>query len=191
MCAPTFEYDSAVHPRTCGEHVVLEALTPGLFGSSPHMRGTQIHPRHPQPIDRFIPAHAGNTAPKNARRISHPVHPRTCGEHCQILDEFRSMAGSSPHMRGTLRVRGRRRRRGRFIPAHAGNTRRFAPPPLFKTVHPRTCGEHSTEKDKGPEGPGSSPHMRGTQSATVHTHARHRFIPAHAGNTHCVNPGSA
>ena len=51
-----------------------------------------------------------------------PVHPRACGEH-----EFRAAegllgGGSSPRLRGTHGRLWGPGRRGRFIPAPAGNT---------------------------------------------------------------------
>ena len=51
------------------------------MGSSPHMRGTQQTGDSNDGPDRFIPAHAGNTARVALELLSGSVHPRTCGEH--------------------------------------------------------------------------------------------------------------
>ena len=56
------------------------------------------------------------------------------------------------------------------------------------SVHPRTGGEHSLADDTVEllQDAGSSPHGRGTLSATrtyEHCCAMRRFIPARAGNT--------
>ena len=77
----------------------------------------------------------------------------------------------------------RRARHGRAIPAHAGNTSSGRTPTRPGTVHPRACGEHSSDAVSDNLDDGSSPRMRGTP---VGRHAREdlrRFIPAHAGNT--------
>ncbi len=70
------------------------------------------------------------------------VHPRMCGEHAPAFLVSAYLAGSSPHVRGTLLVMRVNEARFRFIPACAGNT---SVPPKYSTVlpvHPRMCGEH-------------------------------------------------
>ena len=58
-----------VHPRVCGEHLMLILLPPLLIGSSPRVRGTPLtssawtYPR------RFIPACAGNTLKQIPKKI--------------------------------------------------------------------------------------------------------------------------
>jgi hypothetical protein len=49
-----------VHPRACGEHRMSAAKTWRSLGSSPRVRGTYKTVRHDLPVDRFIPARAGN-----------------------------------------------------------------------------------------------------------------------------------
>ena len=132
-------------------------------GSSPRMRGTHRghDPDAGQP--RFIPAHAGNTCRSSGRRPTCAVHPRACGEHRQDAATTLLRPGSSPRMRGTPPPRPGRARRGRFIPAHAGNTSMIHPAPSARA--------------------GSSPRMRGTRGSVTPPSDRRRFIPAHAGNT--------
>ena len=160
-----------VHPRACGEHWYRRPCSMAHAGSSPRMRGTHTPPRPPAPGRRFIPAHAGNTAPARPARRSAPVHPRACGEHAQAL-------------RAEHRV-------DRFIPAHAGNTAQLADEPRRQTVHPRACGEHSSGTITRAEYVGSSPRMRGTRSARRLRLACRRFIPAHAGNTSAARLAAA
>ena len=151
-------------------------------GSSPHMRGTCFQHGRRQPELRFIPAHAGNIKSLRSRSVIRSVHPRTCGEHpCQnAFLQFPD--GSSPHMRGTFVRLQSILQRGRFIPAHAGNIFSRPRATIKVTVHPRTCGEHSTGIPNELPSFGSSPHMRGTSPVGGGREKMRRFIPAHAGN---------
>ena len=172
-----------VHPRTCGEHEVGWSPNWCLSGSSPHMRGTPKSYFPNELAMRFIPAHAGNTGAITVYQGSGAVHPRTCGEHRFTANTTATFFGSSPHMRGTRHTIRDTVRDYRFIPAHAGNTRADLRLAVLRTVHPRTCGEHTI--NPGPilfEG-GSSPHMRGTLILRSFKRTIVRFIPAHAGNT--------
>ena len=71
---------STDHPRACGELSTVHSLQSSQYGSSPRMRGTldstlsavvAVHPRacgnsrQYTLCDRIIPAHAGNSLPKN------------------------------------------------------------------------------------------------------------------------------
>jgi len=154
---------SAVHPRGCGERSRPRGAECTRGGSSPRVRGTARRGVRPFRLRRFIPAGAGNgTTGCNAPRCT-TVHPRGCGERPipRHLDEHGS--GSSPRVRGTVRLRSVSPVNGRFIPAGAGNgdphhSTRPRPP-----VHPRACGERETVEVKkyGPNG--SSPRVRGTE----------------------------
>ena len=72
---------------------------------------------------------------------------------------------------------------GRFIPAHAGNSRRRLPSRQTRPVHPRTRGEQDMSTEVIHAVSGSSPHTRGTVGAVLQLEAERRFIPAHAGNS--------
>ena len=117
----------SVHPRACGEHFDIQA--PGLRsgGSSPRLRGTRVEMLHPGSTARFIPAPAGNTSTTASIWTRTTVHPRACGEHSEVMAPFRFEIGSSPRLRGTLKVLAVMERRGRFIPAPAGNTTPTSP----------------------------------------------------------------
>ncbi len=176
-----------VHPRACGEHNVTPPCVNTSRGSSPRMRGTLAIPSAIIANCRFIPAHAGNTPPALTPMPTPPVHPRACGEHPSRARVMSSPGGSSPRMRGTLRKGAEACQDRRFIPAHAGNT-----PPLTWlmvtiSVHPRACGEHTGGNSARGAVLGSSPRMRGTLEDGVGGEVVDRFIPAHAGNTHCAS----
>ncbi len=106
-----------------------------------------------------------------------------CGEHTCHAAAIYNRAGSSPRVRGT---RGRRissDKRGRFIPACAGNTRPTCSIAAPLTVHPRVCGEHPPPPRPPFPLPGSSPRVRGTLQDSIEWSGYYRFIPACAGNT--------
>ena len=92
-------------------------------------------------------------------------------------------SGSSPHMRGTLRVGIPVRYEARIIPAYAGNTPIRTRTSTVVRDHPRICGEHRGHCQGGFHGWGSSPHMRGTRPKAFPLSEWTRIIPAYAGNT--------
>ena len=112
----------SVHPRACGEQVVVIRLKRVRGGSSPRMRGTVHARRQVVSAHRFIPAHAGNRRGVITGHHASPVHPRACGEQGKYLSRAPAIGGSSPRMRGTdVRIADVAQFR-RFIPAHAGNS---------------------------------------------------------------------
>ena len=130
----------AVHPRVCGELEGVTGRALALGGSSPRVRGTRARDRRGAGRRRFIPACAGNSRPPTCRRPSPPVHPRVCGELPGTITSARLDPGSSPRVRGTPGHRCSPTRRGRFIPACAGNSRSRRTSATSPTVHPRVCG---------------------------------------------------
>ena len=93
---------ATVHPRTGGERSASFMRTVACSGSSPHGRGTRQRGRLDPAPDRFIPARAGNADSRQATAGRFPVHPRTGGERRARKSFSPSIAGSSPHGRGTL-----------------------------------------------------------------------------------------
>ena len=211
-------------PAPAGNTPACSAIKRCVIGSSPHLRGTRSAAARRHAAPRFIPAPAGNTQPPRVPAQSHPVHPRTCGEHSPPGTPMTNIAGSSPHLRGTQPATIAVDACSRFIPAPAGNTLatsrsrraisgssphlrgtrhlvgiaegvdRFIPAPAGNTpicrshsrpltVHPRTCGEHSTRSTCPTSADGSSPHLRGTRDNPRFRSRQRRFIPAPAGNT--------
>ena len=71
----------------------------------------------------------------------------------------------------------------RIIPAHAGNSTWHARRWRLTADHPRACGELSELNTDVIRSSGSSPRMRGTRHHGWQRRARHRIIPAHAGNS--------
>ena len=133
--------------------------------------------------ERIIPAHAGQTCPAHCRSAARPDHPRACGANAlPTFDRF-DRYGSSPRMRG---------KRGgapigagcrRIIPAHAGQTVRYAVHTRKPPDHPRACGANWVKWVVGVLVFGSSPRMRGKRLLQGVLVVIGRIIPAHAGQT--------
>ena len=134
-----------------------------LDGSSPLARGTPPRPGVRAERRRFIPARAGNTAPRPRRHHEAAVHPRSRGEHLDDVPAGAGRIGSSPLARGTPLM---------------GSIE----PPMYP-VHPRSRGEHGSFRAPGRGQAGSSPLARGTPAGAGRSILSRRFIPARAGNT--------
>ena len=111
-----------------------------------------------------------------------PVHPRIRGERTGAARGNVIGGGSSPHTRGTPRLRGLMLDYVRFIPAYAGNASTHSLDSGGKPVHPRIRGERLMGPITEPPGLGSSPHTRGTRQLDLVDAVVTRFIPAYAGN---------
>ena len=86
-------------------------------------------------------------------------------------------------MRGKRARRRVRRGRGRIIPAHAGQTRRYCVWSCADPDHPRACGANGMGRLRSRRRIGSSPRMRGKHLAKNLLPFPARIIPAHAGQT--------
>ncbi len=113
----------SVHPRACGEYTSIIAAISAPDGSPPRLRGIRLLADLLPPALRFTPAPAGNTGERSARASLSPVHPRACGEYWRPANWSPERSGSPPRLRGIRQRDRRERRRGRFTPAPAGNTR--------------------------------------------------------------------
>ena len=132
---------------------------------------------------RFIPAGAGNRARRGAIPRRAAVHPRGCGEQSARTTISQGKAGSSPRVRGTGLAEVQSLAGPRFIPAGAGN-RDWRPwACIVVAVHPRGCGEQSSEDCRSRSEGGSSPRVRGTAYVSRCGRDDPRFIPAGAGNS--------
>ena len=110
-------------------------------GSSPRVRGTVNVSKRETIRGRFIPASAGNRGVRLSISSLIAVHPRECGEQTAAVTCAGAVGGSSPRVRGTVTLRGRRISSERFIPASAGNRVSFIAIVATIQVHPRECGE--------------------------------------------------
>ncbi len=153
----------AVHPRGCGEYVETWLFRSTNSGSSPRVRGIPVPPARGCPINRFIPAGAGNTYPACRHGLLATVHPRGCGEYVFLSAGHCVDDGSSPRVRGIRHPVEECPNPKRFIPAGAGNT--------------------SAVLAQAMAASGSSPRVRGIRNVVDARQVKLRFIPAGAGNT--------
>ena len=173
---------STVHPRAGGERVRCSVCSTVHTGSSPRGRGTRTE-AHLGPMDiRFIPARAGNAIPLDIWGSRRAVHPRAGGERHVVSLAHGHFHGSSPRGRGTLRLVRRVALLVRFIPARAGNARRWVCCASRAAVHPRAGGERCVVCPVNAISTGSSPRGRGTRQRAHRSVGAGRFIPARAGN---------
>ena len=172
-----------VYPRSRGEHCSSIKKLLASCGLSPLTRGTLHCNKAHSDQCRFIPAHAGNTSAFFCASASSAVYPRSRGEHHFQPHHSNSTRGLSPLTRGTLMIPQIFGMRGRFIPAHAGNTNMISGFLCGSPVYPRSRGEHAGFSVDGTTFKGLSPLTRGTLIKTLRLFGHRRFIPAHAGNT--------
>ena len=181
----------AVHPRVCGELIRSRCQLAGPFGSSPRVWGTRIFYVYGDNVARFIPACVGNSLGAKISPMSVTVHPRVCGELTTNNLPLAVGDGSSPRVWGTLHVSSIANSMSRFIPACVGNSTGRVLSALVRTVHPRVCGELSSNPSAGARSSGSSPRVWGTLSRPSLTMGLGRFIPACVGNSGAVQTGSS
>ena len=151
------------HPRVCGENQ--------LFG-----RGLSQ-------VRRNIPAYAGKTDRTAENSKQRSEHPRVCGENFFGEGWRIESFGTSPRMRGKLRlakplVMGRRN-----IPAYAGKTEFYGRRAGYEPEHPRVCGENDAAYASPYRHCGTSPRMRGKLQCWCGLVFGNRNIPAYAGKT--------
>ena len=97
-------YTDRDHPRVCGEHYGRYSLPTASVGSSPRVRGTPTAVPTSRRRLGIIPACAGNTLALFVACVLERDHPRVCGEHPPLFHLRLAGSGSSPRVRGTLRV---------------------------------------------------------------------------------------
>ena len=160
----TLRRKAADHPRACGANRLISVAAACRAGSSPRMRGKLPASSNTSFIIRIIPAHAGQTRYRVARRRVSTDHPRACGANFSNVGNASTRVGSSPRMRGKRALFQILQGQPRIIPAHAGQT--AIPRRAWDSCsdHPRACGAN--------------------YQVVPDVHVTKRIIPAHAGQTH-------
>ena len=157
------------HPRMCGEHGFHGVEHLQASGSSPHVRGARFIPLGLRGGSGIIPACAGSTPPVWRRPLRPRDHPRMCGEHSAAVTSALNVQGSSPHVRGALRIMDKPGIPPGIIPACAGSTILVAWFIDEVGDHPRMCGEHLSVELRVFFLLGSSPHVRGAPNSSATT----------------------
>ena len=88
------------HPRPCGEHERIWAVTGVDTGSSPPVRGAPYSALIFSSAAGLIPARAGSTRVADHLGVRFRAHPRPCGEHGAGRRIANPHRGSSPPVRG-------------------------------------------------------------------------------------------
>ena len=178
-----YRHGNRAHPRSRGEHMLVDRINEAGEGSSPLARGTHHVIAFLKPGQGLIPARAGNTVARPVVRKSMRAHPRSRGEHSGSVLKLNGHSGSSPLARGTLGLLEFVEKLLGLIPARAGNTAEASASPSSSGAHPRSRGEHSFRFGSSVSSSGSSPLARGTRVRRFNLQNSAGLIPARAGNT--------
>ena len=152
---------SWAHPRVCGENAICDIDPVAQEGSSPRMRGKRSLFLWFMLGLGLIPAYAGKTVSRERRARNVWAHPRVCGENERSSSGQARPPGSSPRMRGKLRLPQLTASSSGLIPAYAGKTIGQMPRSCQCWAHPRVCGENTLFAKINAQNCGSSPRMRG------------------------------
>ncbi len=172
-----------VYPRVCGgiRRVADQSLP--HQGLSPRVRGNQRNASRTCPHRGSIPACAGESAsapPASGRRR---VYPRVCGGINHRLSGPCSNRGLSPRVRGNRFAISAQLRRGRSIPACAGESAGLRLIPKPPPVYPRVCGGIRPGASGGVGIAGLSPRVRGNLGRAGAPGCGIGSIPACAGES--------
>ena len=178
---PRYHRDSQVHPRVCGEALIVPDDPDLLPGPSPRVRGSRSCAGSARAATRSIPACAGK--PRAAAGVGPlpRVHPRVCGEAIRRADMTRGRLGPSPRVRGSPHCWRSRRHVIGSIPACAGKPNLPIAGASLSRVHPRVCGEAVRVRVDDPVVPGPSPRVRGSLRLDADARMADGSIPACAG----------
>ena len=131
----------------------------------------------------LIPACAGKTSCARSTLELCGAHPRVCGENLGgALGSLGGM-GSSPRVRGKLKISRVLVSIPGLIPACAGKTVFGVGDCGGEEAHPRVCGENRYVWDVGTQYKGSSPRVRGKLLSRFPCGRTVGLIPACAGKT--------
>ena len=181
--APSVPDHHGDHPRSRGVYVATVHTRTSGRGSSPLARGLPWRASALWVAHGIIPARAGFTGQRWARRRPAGDHPRSRGVYQVSTQLTDSKPGSSPLARGlrgeVLEVHDR----FRIIPARAGFTR--GRPQCFHPDqdHPRSRGVYGEHERRASQLWGSSPLARGLLGIPAIQALSGRIIPARAGFT--------
>ena len=170
-----------VYPRVCGGTAPACEAAAMRKGLSPRVRGNPDDLVDDVRPAGSIPACAGEPRSSSTSTLASWVYPRVCGGTHVRQDQFASMAGLSPRVRGNRRKSPQGRLQCGSIPACAGEPRRGSAGTARGGVYPRVCGGTRLALLRGQRVRGLSPRVRGNLDARICDVRRLGSIPACAG----------
>ena len=171
------------HPRGCGEQIMPQRLELAQAGPSPRVRGAEARRPPDMARDGTIPAGAGSRFVRLSRMGGGWDHPRGCGEQRAPWDQFVSVTGPSPRVRGAGHEDVVHGGLVGTIPAGAGSSWRTPTPTSTRRDHPRGCGEQVPNTADEPGIVGPSPRVRGAEPVETWEVCDDGTIPAGAGSS--------
>ena len=156
-----------VHPRSRGDHVVVDHRQHRVRGPPPLARGP---PGRGPPLDDAwwsTPARAGTTSLSGSQSDPTRVHPRSRGDHGAHPYDGADFGGPPPLARGPLLSIVSALMATRSTPARAGTTTVARTRPARARVHPRSRGDHASAISRMALTLGPPPLARGPHGRSV------------------------
>ena len=182
---------AGIIPAGAGKRAAERRPPPEGPGSSPRVRGKAYHFGTCYYMGGIIPAGAGKRACGAVPRLPRRDHPRGCGEKGSVGGPWRRALGSSPRVRGKVKMAAVALCVLGIIPAGAGKSRGPHAPSRGGQDHPRGCGEKLHFGGGCKHFLGSSPRVRGKVTVWGRGVALGGIIPAGAGKRRALSPLSA
>ena len=173
----------AVYPRVGGGNIRFLSAAAREGGLSPRGRGKHGSRVEPSEETRSIPAWAGETSRQLRQIGSARVYPRVGGGNLSCPPRRVGYGGLSPRGRGKQRPAEQQHKRGRSIPAWAGETPTLCAAPARAGVYPRVGGGNASRRSRSLAANGLSPRGRGKLYGHHGIGYWARSIPAWAGET--------
>ena len=169
------------HPRVGGATGSWRAMAAAERGPSPRGRGNPRGEHHGRRRLWTIPAWAGQPLDENPHMTVDEDHPRVGGATPRVPSRQISACGPSPRGRGNHEVIGNASQLVGTIPAWAGQPGVRGGDSHARADHPRVGGATVVELTDDFITVGPSPRGRGNRQLPLPRRARHRTIPAWAG----------
>ena len=171
------------HPRACGEQPAAVVLVFGRWGSSPRVRGAVRLRRTHLRSRGIIPARAGSSSDSRGGGFGSGDHPRASGEQAPHCRQVQRRMGSSPRVRGAVKLCAEFTKTIGIIPARAGSSTGNPACRVRTWDHPRACGEQDLQFIDALPIVGSSPRVRGAALGAHTPNDLLGIIPARAGSS--------
>ena len=177
----TLSIFSRVYPRACGGTQLEYRVIAWCDGLSPRLRGNHRPDTARLPLERSIPAPAGEPDSRRPPMEHSRVYPRACGGTAFLQGANQRVIGLSPRLRGNRALGEIVPHDRRSIPAPAGEPVASEDRSSICTVYPRACGGTEYRRLAFAQTTGLSPRLRGNHPQGQRRDMDDRSIPAPAG----------